>query len=338
MLLRPNVLLSVLMKSKLAITFLTVIVPLQVVWASSIEEVQTWLEKMHHAAHMLNYEGTFVYGQHNQLSSMRIIHSVSAEGERERLISMDGTGREVIRDGNTVTCILPDSQSVMVEKSRPETNFPPTFPMKVGNLSKYYKLSLAGRDKVAGKATRKILITPRDDLRYGHALWVHEKSGLLLKTLLLNEKHEPVEQFMFTQITFMDKIPTKMLESSIDSKDFTWYESKETEQQVESTSKSPWHVGHLPPGFKQDMKRMYRMPTSIMPVEHRVYSDGLASVSVFIEKNNDEEKDNLFGSSHMGAVNAHGRKLDGYHVTVVGEVPQAAVRMIGESVQFKDQP
>jgi sigma-E factor negative regulatory protein RseB len=323
------------MKSKLAVAFLTVAVPLHVVWASSVEDVQAWLKKMHHAAHMINYDGTFVYGQHNQLSSMRIIHSVSGDGERERLISMDGTGREVIRDENTVTCILPDSQSVMVEKSRPDSDFPPTFPMEVGHLSKYYHLSLAGKGQVAGRTTQKILITPLDNLRYGHALWVDEKTGLVLKTHLLNEKGKPVEQFMFTQIKFMDKVPEKLLEPGIKGENFTWYEAKDTSQKMETGKKSPWQVTELPPGFREDMKRMHRMPNSKMPVEHQVYSDGLASVSVFIEKITGDDKDNLYGSSHMGAVNAHGRKLNGYHVTVVGEVPQAAVMMIGESVKYK---
>lgn len=94
----------------------------------------------------------------------------------------------------------------------------------------------------------------------------------------------------------------------------------------------------LPAGFEQDMTRIHQIPTSIMPVEHRIYSDGLASVSVFIEKNAEKGEDNLFGGSHMGAVNAHGRTLNGYHVTVVGEVPQATVKMIGESVRYRESP
>ena len=92
-------------------------------------EVEKWLAKMHHAAHMINYEGNFVYGQNNDLTSMQIIHSVDKTGEYERLISLDGSGREVIRSGDTVTCVLPDKQSVVVDKSRPDAEFPPMFPL-----------------------------------------------------------------------------------------------------------------------------------------------------------------------------------------------------------------
>jgi sigma-E factor negative regulatory protein RseB len=119
------------MINKPAATLFGLLLCLQFAWASDIEGVQPWLEKMHRAAHMLNYEGTFVYGQQDQLSSVRIIHSVSELGERERLVSMDGTGREIFRDGDRVTCIYPDSQSVMVEKSRPRASYPPTFPKLV---------------------------------------------------------------------------------------------------------------------------------------------------------------------------------------------------------------
>lgn len=326
------------MINKLASTLFGSVILLQAAWASEIDEVQPWLEKMHQAAHMLNYEGTFVYGQQDQLSSIRIIHSVTEAGERERLVSMDGSGREVLRDGDRVTCIYPDSQSVMVEKSRPRAKFPPTFPVQVGALDNFYRLSLAGKDKVAGEPVQKILIQPRDNLRYGHALWVHEETGLLLKTELLNENNKPVEQFMFTQIIFMDKIPEDALEADINKENFTWYEAEAIEQPITSEQETPWQVTSLPPGFEQDMTRIHQIPTSIMPVEHRVYSDGLASVSVFIEKNDDKDEDKLFGGSHMGAVNAHGRTLNGYHVTVVGEVPQETVKMIGESVHYRESP
>jgi len=325
------------MKNKLAATLFGCVLSLQA-WASDVESVQPWLEKMHRAAHMLNYEGTFVYGQQDQLNSIRIIHSATDRGERERLISMDGTGREVLRDGDRVTCIYPDSQSVIVEKSRPRANYPPTFPMQVGELDNYYRLSLGGKGKVAGEPAQKILIRPRDSLRYGHVLWVHAKTGLLLKTNLLDENNKPVEQFMFTQIIFLDDVPEDALKPDINKDEFTWYEADSQQQHPAEDGNSPWQVTVLPPGFKQDMTRMHRIPNSAMPVEHRVYSDGLASVSVFIEQNDDEESDNLFGGSFMGAVNAHGRTLNGYHVTVVGEVPQATVRMIGESVRYRESP
>lgn len=296
--------------------------------------VESLLEKMHTAAHMQNFTGTFVYGQGSQISSMRIVHGVDARGEHERLISLDGSGREVIRSGNNVTCILPDSNSVIVEKSRPDQQFPPAFPIKIAALHQHYHFQIAGSGSVAGQQAHKIMIEPRDAYRYGHHLWIDAKTGLLLKTHLVDMQGSPVEQFMFTDIQYPDSIPESMLKPDLNSNKYKWYRAEESEtSRDEPKPDTGWKVGSLPPGFQQDMQRMHAMGKGRMPVEHMVFTDGLASVSVFIEKQMDVE-DKLVGASHMGAVNAYGRSIGDYHVTVVGEVPLASVKLIAESVKY----
>jgi sigma-E factor negative regulatory protein RseB len=302
-------------------------------FASQLEEVQGWLEKMQRAAHTVNYEGTFVYGQQNQLSSMRIIHRVTPQGAQERLISMDGTGREVIRDGSKVTCFLPDSNAVVVEKSRPTKQFPPEFPMKIDDLKDFYSFRLMGNSRVAGHLTQGIKILPKDPYRYGHHLWVEKKTGLLLKTHLLNEQGKPIEQFVFTQVMFHDTVPDEKLITAVNSEGFTWYEAKEENEKKEDEHPD-LNVAWLPGGFKEDMERMQKMPTGGMPVKHKVFSDGLSSVSVFFEEGMEHDTSNLVGGSRMGAINAHGRSLGEYHVTVVGEVPHVTVQKICEAVTY----
>jgi len=68
-------------------------------------------------------------------------------------------------------------------------------------------------------------------------------------------------------------------------------------------------------------------------VEHLVYSDGLAAVSVFIEKTDRPAGVGSKGPSRMGAIHAYSKVMDGEQVTVVGEVPESTVAMIGESVK-----
>ncbi len=305
-------------------------------FASQLEQVQAWLEKMQRAAHTVNYDGTFVYGQQGELSSMRIIHRVTPQGSQERLISMDGTGREVIRDGNKVTCFLPDSNAVVVEKSRPKKQFPPEFPMKIDDLKEYYTFSLAGNSRVAGHITQGIKILPKDPYRYGHHLWVEKNTGLLLKTHLLNEQGKPIEQFVFTQVTFLDDVSDEKLVTAVNSEGFTWYEAKESSEQKEQDHPD-LNVAWLPGAFKEDMERMQKMPTGGMPVKHKVFSDGLSSVSVFFEEGIEHDPANLVGGSRMGAINAHGRSLGDYHVTVVGEVPHVTVQKICEAVTYTQQ-
>ncbi|MDH3640293.1 MAG: MucB/RseB C-terminal domain-containing protein, partial [Gammaproteobacteria bacterium] len=61
-------------------------------------------------------------------------------------------------------------------------------------------------------------------------------------------------------------------------------------------------------------------------------SDGLAAVSVFIEKNPERNTGAVSGVNRMGAVHAFGTTIGDYQVTVVGEVPAKTVDLIGMSV------
>ncbi len=296
------------------------------------DDVEKWLAKMHHAAHMLNYEGKFVYGENNKLTSMQIIHSVDKKGEFERLISLDGSGREVIRSGDTVTCILPDKKSVVVDKSRPDTEFPPPFPLKIKELSKYYNFHFGKDGMVAGRSAVKLMIKPKDKYRYSHTLWIDAKTGLLLKDHLIGESGTIVEQFMFTEINYPDSIKVNRNLSNSKNKKFTWYEAKDFKLKKETSKNMNWKVMEVPAGFTPGVKRHHNMTVSDMPVEHFMYSDGLSSISIFVEKKMKSSK-NLIGGSTMGAINAYGRDIGEYHVTVVGEVPHATVKMIGDSVE-----
>lgn len=304
------------------------------VWANDDQAIEMWLQKMHYASHMLNYTGRFVYQQNRQLSLMSIAHAFTKQGEQEKLVSLDETGREVIRNGDKVTCILPDSKSVMVETgSHHKVRFPPNLPVKFDQLKGQYTFRIGGQDKIAGQQARMIIIQPTDNYRYGHRLWVDEKTGLLLKTQLLDESGKLLEQFMFTQISYLKKVPEALLKPRATDKEYTWYESQDASAPKTRDKKHMWLVQELPRGFTRASIHYQRMPDKML-VEHMIFSDGLASVSVFIEK--DKHKDaTLLGISHLGAVNAFGRILGDYHITTVGEVPRRTVRMIGESVVYK---
>lgn len=301
--------------------------------ADEMDTVQAWLEKTFHAAHTLSYDGTFVYSHGDQLDAMRVVHAARADGERERLVSLSGPAREVLRDDSLVTCILPDDRSVVVGKTRGARQFPPRFSVDVHKLADHYDFAMSGTERIAGQAARKLLITPRDRYRYGYRLWLEQDSGLLLKSELLDEDGRPVEQFMFTDIRFLDDVPDALLKPAISGKEYTWYQPRAQYPQAPQDS-GHWEADALPGGFSLVLRRTDSMPTAREPVEHLVFSDGLSSVSVFIEPVSDS-RHNLQGSSRMGAVNAFGRVVDGHHITVMGEVPEATVRRIGNSMAHR---
>ncbi len=294
-----------------------------------------WMQKMITAVKTLNYEGTFVYAHDWQLESMHVIHVADANGERERLTSLNGSPREVLRDNKVLTCILPDKRLVVVENAPP----PRYIPAGLLNLSKelrqHYRFKLAGTDRIAGREARILHVEPRDGYRYGYRLWLDEDTGMLLKSDLVNEKGMPVEQMMFTSLTLHEAIPASRLQPAISGKGFTW---RREQQPVKPSGAKDhtWEVTKLPPGFHMSMHMEHAMPESRMPVDHLMYTDGLASVSVYIESLGKAEKP-FKGVSRMGGVNAFGTMVDGHQITVVGEVPKSTVMMIGEAVRMKTQ-
>ena len=301
---------------------------------SPAKSARDWLKSMSMAVKTLNYEGVFVYIHGKKIESMKIVHQADEHGERERLLSLNGSAREIIRDNDRLTCILPDNKAVVVEKSRPRKYIPEALLRVNRKLEKHYRLAVLGNDRVAGLAVKVVAIIPRDKFRYGHRLWLDKKTGMLLRSDVVNEKGVAVEQFMFTHIKFMKKVDDKSLKPDITGKvfkSFKWYRPRAKKPST-TKAKSKWKVSGMPAGFKQSMYAEHGLPTSRMPVDHFVLTDGLSSVSVYVEKTANKRK-LLKGTSNMGAVNAFGKVVHGYQVTVVGEVPKATVILIGRSVK-----
>lgn len=296
------------------------------------DEARDWLHRMVMAVKQLNYEGTFVYAHGNQLEAMRIVHGADADGEHERMVSLNGAAREILRDDNVLTCILPDSRSVVVEKSRPKRFVPERLLELDDGLIGLYEFQVRGEDRVAGRPARLLVIEPRDDYRYGYRLWLDEQTGMPLKSDLINTDGQVLEQMMFTQLEVRDRVDQAQLQPSISGTDFKWYRPKENVSVPRNDAKQ-WRVTSLPKGFSMAMQAEHAMPMSRMPVEHLMYTDGLASVSVYIEKQGSVE-DALQGPSRMGAVNAYGIEVAGHQATVVGEVPRETVEMIARSLRY----
>ena len=298
------------------------------------DQARQWLDDMSSALRNLNYEGIFVYLHDDRLEAMRIIHRIDGEDERERLVSLNGSAREVLRDNETVTCIMPDSKSVMVGQSRPQQPFP-VVPRDLDSLQKYYRIESVGDDRMAGYMTHVVAITPRDAYRYGYRFWIDKDSKMLLKSDLTGADNKPIEQVMFTWLGIGSKIPDAALEPSLTGDGYAWYRQGNGDTAVATASGSPrWEVHWLPAGFRlMNYQRMHLQPDS-EGTEHMVYSDGLATVSVYAEMTSADA--NAFtGLSSRGAMNAFGAVVEGHQITVVGEVPPVTVERMARSVDAR---
>ncbi|MCB1749260.1 MAG: MucB/RseB C-terminal domain-containing protein [Gammaproteobacteria bacterium] len=296
------------------------------------DQAQNLLREMHDATRHLNYDGIFVYQRGAQLDTMRLVHMVDGDVERERLISLSGPAREVIRDGTRVTCLFADDHAAMVERAPPRDIIGIGFSAPVDALVDNYHFSLDGRERIAARDAVIVGVTPLRDDRYGYQLWIDAASKLLLKSVILGRGGRALEQVQFTHIDVIDAPDPERLRPEIAGSGFTWQlDADDGNLGSGSDEALHWRVAWVPDGFEMKENDVQNMATSKMPVDHLVYSDGLAMVSVFIEALMEGEPP-LQGYSARGAVNAFSRIADGHQITVVGEVPLPTVRQIAASV------
>lgn len=305
--------------------------------AHAADEAVELLERMNHAARTLNYQGVFSYQAGRNLQSIKIYHRADEDGELERLIALNGPAREVIRTNDKVTCINPEGRQINISPRPLGSGFPSDLPRKVSSALPYYELSFQGESRVAGRNARELLISPVDEYRYGYRLWVDTETDLLLKTQLLATDGEVLEMFAFSSIQTDVEIGDEKLQSRLDGDEMVLNRTdKQSSSDIEQQSRlSRWDVTWLPEGFSLVALQTRLRASNGAEVEQRVYSDGMSSVSVFIEKILSKHR-HLQGATQMGGINAYGNIIHSHFITVVGEVPGRTVEKIGASIQFVD--
>ncbi|ODN66505.1 MucB/RseB C-terminal domain-containing protein [Methylophaga muralis] len=315
---------------RFCVALLVLFIPTVQAESASIE----LLERMSQAAKQLNYEGVFAYQSGKTFQSVRIYHRNDDGTESERLISLNGAAREVIRSDDTVTCINPDGKQINVSQRPLGRGFPSDLPRRLSSATAFYELKLGDEDRIAGKLTQRVDIKPVDSYRYGYRLWMDKETDLLLKSELIDEQGEVLETFEFTDIQTGVDIPDASLKAQMSGNEMVWNRTEPGEMTTQDLAKfSNWQTKWLPEGFMLVAHQNRLRSNNGAHVEQRVYSDGLSSVSVFIEKMRSQHN-HFHGGSHMGAVNAFGSVIHAHFVTVVGEVPAVTVEKIGAAIQY----
>jgi sigma-E factor negative regulatory protein RseB len=300
---------------------------LLVVTVAHGQDARDWLERMSRAVEDLNYHGTFVHVVGDSTETLRIIHRNEGGEVGERIMSLDGVGREIVRQQNRVQCVLPDRKVVLVEDTRDASPLVSSLPNYSEQLEANYKFKVYSEARVLDRRTQVIGITPRDPYRYGYLLWLDHETGMPLKTQLWGDRKTKLEEILFTSIEFPESIPSSAIVPDTDG--YTIIES--LPEPAEIAQGIPWRFTELPQGFQREAVTSRRMAGSQYPVEHIVFSDGLATVSVFIEDPK-TEANVAEGFSTVGSTNAYSLTLAGRKVTVVGEVPRRTVERIAASL------
>jgi sigma-E factor negative regulatory protein RseB len=294
-----------------------------------------WLQRIYTATQTLSYTGTFVYHQGQQVETSRITHVVEATGPRERLEALDGLPREIIRTRDEVVCYLPGSMTVKIDRQPGQQAFPGILPAQIKDLGENYSITRGEIERVGGYQCQIIALEPKDRMRYGHRLWADVNTGMLLKAKTFNEKNEMVEQFAFTELRIGGNISREQLRSRFSRASRGWRVEDSTATNT-NLAETGWSLRVKPPGFRT-VTELIRTLGGTSGVGHIVLSDGLATVSVFIEPAVGKQAVSQTGLVRQGAINVYMRPMGDHWITVVGEAPAESVKYIANAVEYRKQ-
>jgi len=306
------------------------------------EDPAEWILRMNAALANRNYDGVFVQKLGDRRVTARIVHRMQDGHLTERLLTVDGTGREFVRDGNELVSYFPDRRIVVVEKRLPGLGYigglPGFGPAALSN----YELRDAERVRMQGRPVRLITVTPRDGWRYGYRFWIDEKTAMPVQTQLAGVNGELVEQITFASLVLPPRIDDELLKAGVETEGFRWL--RRDAPRLKPVEMTAWAAVSLPPGFRR-AGGQGGAAAAQKASSHMVFTDGLATVSVFIESaslppqtSRTGEPRRNSGAAQLGAAAAFTAIVEGYRVTAVGEVPPQTVKAIAEALRPLPEP
>lgn len=304
--------------------------------ASGAQRDAAWLQGVQDAARRQSFAGTIIYQRGEEMHASRVVQLFDGTESRERVLTLDGQQREFIRNGEEVQCLYPQLRRVVVEHGGARS-FPAFAQPLPADVLTHYELRRSGTERVASRTCDVVELVPRDRLRYGYRLCVEPTSGLMFKAQTLNERGDILEQVAFTDVHVGEPIDPAQLRPSWSTAGWTVdrQQSEATELRQQGWSVTP------PTGFHRLAEVVRHLigggdpsPRSALQA---VYSDGLATVSVFIEPGA-PTLDEPLESQRRGPVTAISRQVGDARVTVVGEVPPATAQSFAASVSHSPPP
>lgn len=288
------------------------------------------LDRMNNAIRSLDYEGRFVVQSGDRLDALYIVHRVKDGAEMERVVSLTGEPREIIRGDDAVACLVPGTQApISLGRRSHGRSYSPLTSINGRELRQFYDFELLESERVAGRDTDQIRIVPRDDLRFGYRLFVDQASGLPLQTIMVDTAQRVRSQMMFIELKVNQGITP--IERDLSALQIARADPAEWSP-LDRLAPAAWTFEKTPPGFQLNVHRRRALPDRSGELEHFIFSDGLATVSVYVQPAQ-EDDEVLSGATRRGAANAVGRSLAGYEVVVVGEVPVKTLDWFARSIQ-----
>jgi sigma-E factor negative regulatory protein RseB len=290
------------------------------------------LQKVAGTAQKLSYTGVFVYQSGSRSETSRITRLVEDGNEFERLEVLDGSPREVIRRNDEVSCFLPDSKLLIVERRGARQLLPTLMPGSLAGLTEHYVIRKGALGRVAGVNSRIVFVEPKDEFRFGHQFWIEPNSGLLLKANLIGDAGAVLETFAFTELRIGGHVTREMVQAQTETGGGGDWQIQRVSSNELRADDGQWLFRNPLPGFRRisGMKRKLR-PESLESTQ-LIFSDGLAAISIFLEPMAGRVREEPSAFS-VGAVNVYKRQVADHQVIVMGDVPANALRYFGDGIE-----
>ncbi|MFC3293782.1 MucB/RseB C-terminal domain-containing protein [Modicisalibacter luteus] len=270
-----------------------------------------WLKRSMLAGHCYIFQARAVRISREGVRTLALSHDVRNGVVREVASYLDGPPVVYERHGKIVGS---------GNSSRKGIN--PTAPLlDAERVGQFYRLTLGGEERIAGRRSIRLDIEPLDSLRYGHRLWLDIQTGLPLKQVLLDIDGRILETFQMTELV-----------------DPTLYDQSVSFETLGSRPEGPWQPGWLPSGYQlSPLPDSGEAPGSAL--SHRLFSDGLSSFSLFIEPLSGNSPALRPGLHRLGISYAAVRHLpfNGrlMQIVVMGELPPQVLVRVAAELQFQ---
>ena len=306
----------------------------------SPHQVRTWLSRIHEAANQRNFQGTFVVSGGGAVASARISHFLEGNNQFERIESLDGQARHVLRHNDLVQTVWPGKRLALIEQRDLLASFPALLQAGDDRITEFYDVYRQDADRVAGHEAHVLWVKPKDAYRYGYRLWADKASGLLLRADVLGERDDVLETSAFSDVVIGVKPQPDMVLHAM--KKLEGYRVVRPVLTPTSLEAEGWALRDGVPGFRQvscvkrplDTGATEKEAVEASPALQAIYSDGLTHVSVFIEPFNAARHLRPL-HAFVGATQTMMRKHGEWWVTVVGDVPPGTLRMFAKGLERK---
>ncbi len=294
-------------------------------------DILQWLERLHEAARERAYIGTFVVTAGHEIAASKIWHVCDGTQQMERIETLTGASRTTLRRNDEVLTFVPATKVALREKREGLRLFPGFLNTPANHIADYYRAQSVGSARVAGFNADVVDFIAQDALRFGYRVWSEQKTGLVVKLQVRDAEGQVLEQVAFTELQL--DAPVKMDALARQMSQVEGYRVQQVVRQKTTPEALGWRIKEETAGFQATGCHTRSDGTGQgAPVLQCVFSDGMASVSLFLETF-DPQRHTKEQATAVGATHSIARRLGEHWVTVMGEVPAETLRLFTRDLE-----